>query len=50
MQERINLPIDPEDWPGTPEYEELQERRRMRIQAIRMDMLDDDNQRFYLRR
>ena len=50
MQDRINVPIDPEDYPGTPEYQENLQRRRMRIQEMRLEMLDDDNQRFFLRR
>lgn len=30
----MDLPLDPSEWPGTPEYEELCERRNLRREQL----------------
>ena len=37
-----SLPIDPHDYPGTPEYEELHEERARRAYALREAMIEHD--------
>lgn len=50
MTDRINLPIDPCAWPGTPEYEEIAAMRRERAEEIRLRAYEDELDRTYLRR
>ena len=50
MTDRINLPLDPESWPGTPEWDEIQRENRERFDALRLQAYEDDLDRRYLRR
>mgnify|MGYP001244795172 CR=1 FL=1 len=43
------LPLDPEEWPGTPEHDELMQERRLRRQAAQWAAYEDDHDRRYLR-
>ena len=37
----MDLPLDPHDYPGTPEYEELHEERARRAYLLREAMMED---------
>ena len=42
--QRYELPLDPEDWPGTDEHEELADLRR-RTRALKNEMRDYERDR-----
>ena len=44
-----DLPIEPAEMPGTPEYEELQDERRARIQRALWDAYEDEHDRYFCR-
>lgn len=44
------LPIEPERWPGTPEYQALQEERAHRAYLLRLAAMEEDMEIHALRR
>ena len=44
-----NLPIDPAEYPGTPEYEEIYQERHRRALQRRLEAAQDEHDRRYLR-
>lgn len=44
-----DLPLDPSEWPGTPEHTEFYEDRKRRALQRRLNTLDDDYERNHLR-
>ena len=44
-----DLPIDPAEMPGTPEYEELQDERRARIRRAQWAAYEAEHDRYFCR-
>ena len=45
-----SLPIDPADWPGTPEHQEIQEELARRAYLLRLASMEEMQERQTLRR
>ena len=45
-----DLPIDPHDWPGTPEYQQLQEERAQRAYFLQLAAMEEQQEIHALRR
>jgi len=44
-----DLPIEPAEYPGTPEYEELQDERKARIRRAQWAAYEDEHDRYFCR-
>ena len=46
----MSLPLDPAGWPGTPEYQELEEERARRAYHLRLAAMEELSEKTSLRR
>ena len=46
----FDLPVDPHNWPGTPEYQQLQEERAQRAYYAQLSAMEEMMEEMALRR